>query len=98
MSDNFVVIYIALIGQEKVFKIQFLTNEKVTSQHTYGIEKSANKTKLITSNTDIIKTEMRLQYDFSYTTSIVKFNPQLPHTLNLELNKQAVHGPISERV
>ena len=54
----------ALIGQEKGFKIQFLTNEKVTSQHTYGIEKSANKTKLITNNTDIIKTEMRLQYDF----------------------------------
>ena len=33
LSDNFVVIYMALTGQEHVFKIYFQTNEKVTSQH-----------------------------------------------------------------
>ena len=31
-SDNFVVICMALTGQEHVFKIYFLTNEWVTSQ------------------------------------------------------------------
>ena len=35
LSDNFVVICIALIGQEHVFKICFLTNEYVTSQQKY---------------------------------------------------------------
>ena len=33
LSDNFVVICMGLIGQEHVFKIYFLTNDKVTSQH-----------------------------------------------------------------
>ena len=32
LSDNIVVVCMALIGQEHVFKIHFLTNEYVTSQ------------------------------------------------------------------
>ena len=33
LSDNFVVICMALTEQEYVFKIYFPTNEQVTSQH-----------------------------------------------------------------